>query len=108
MINLAIGLTFISLIFLSLGMLLSSVLKQYRKSGAITLSVLIGTYMLNMLVSVVEDLDFLKYVIPFQYFEVSDMLAGNFEWIFILLASIIIALCITGVFVFYKKRDLYI
>ena len=31
MINLAIGLTFISLIFLSLGMLLSSVLKQYKK-----------------------------------------------------------------------------
>jgi ABC-2 type transport system permease protein len=108
MINLAIGLTFISLIFLSLGMLLSSVLKQYKKSGSITLGVLIGTYMLNMLVGVVEDLDFLKYIIPFQYFEVSEMLAGNFELIFILLASGIIISCFTGVFVFYKKRDLYI
>ena len=64
--------------------------------------------MLNMLVSLVEDLDFLKYIIPFQYFEVSEMLAGNFELIFILLASVIIISCFTGVFIFYEKRDLYI
>ena len=103
-----VGLSFISLIFMSIGMFLSAVLKQYKKSGAITLGLLLGTYMLNMLVSIVEELDFLKYIVPFQYFEVQEMLNGNIELGFVLLSIAIIGFCITGVFIFYKKRDLYI
>lgn len=103
-----VALTFISLIFMSIGMLLSSYLEQYKRSGSITLAILIGTYMLNMLVGVIEELEFLKYIIPFQYFTPSDMVEGNIEFIFVFLSLLIISSCISGVFVFYKKRDLYI
>ena len=103
-----VGLSFISFIFMSIGMFLSAVLRQYKKSGAITLGILLGTYMLNMLVGLVEELDFLKYIVPFQYFEVGDMLNGDIKLVFVLLSIAIIGSCITGVFVFYKKRDLYI
>ena len=64
--------------------------------------------MLNMLVGIVEELEFLKYVIPFQYFEVNEMLSGNIEVIFVLLSLLIIGSCVGAVFHFYRKRDLYI
>ncbi len=103
-----VALTMISLIFMSIGMLLSSYLKQYKKSGSITLGLLIGSYMLNMLIGVIEELEFLKYFVPFQYFTPEEMINGNIEFIFMFLSLLVITSCITGVFVFYKKRDLYI
>ena len=103
-----IALIFTSFIFMSIGMMLSSVLRQYKKSGAITLGILLGSYMLNMLIRVVEELEFLKYVIPFQYFDVTEMLNGNIEAIYVILSLLIIGSCIWAVFYFYKRRDLYI
>ncbi len=105
---LTIALTFTSLMFLSIGMMFASILKQYKKSGSITLGILLGSYMLNILVRLVDELEFLKYIIPFQYFDVTEMLNGNIEFIFVLLSLIIIGSCITAVFYFYKRRDLYI
>ena len=108
MVYLGIGLIFIGLIFMSIGMFFASYLKQYKRSGAITLAITISTYMLNMVVRIVDELDFLKYFIPYEYFEVQEMLNGNIEFIYVLLSLIIISVSIIGVFVFYKKRDLYI
>ena len=106
--NLFVGLIFTSFIFMSIGMFLASVLRQYKKSGSITLAILIGSYLLNVLIGLVEELEFLKYINPFQYFKVDAMLEGNIELKYILISIGIIASCITGLFVFYKKRDLYI
>lgn len=108
MLYLALALLFTGTIFMSIGMFFASYLKQYKRAGAITLSITIGTYMLNMVVRLVEELDFLKYMIPYMYFDVEEMLLGNIELKFVLLSLIIISSMITGVFVFYKKRDLYI
>ena len=64
--------------------------------------------MLNMLIGVVEELEFLKYVVPFQYFTPDNMINSNIEFIFVFLSLLIITSCLSGVFIFYKKRDLYI
>lgn len=108
MFYLGIGLLFTGLIFMSIGMFFASYLKQYKRSGAITLAITIGSYMLNMLVQIIDELDFLKYLIPYKYFDVQEMLNGNIEFIYVLLSFLIIGSSITGVFIFYKKRDLYI
>lgn len=108
MLYMFVALSFISLIFMSIGMMFAAVLKQYKRSGALTLAVLMTTYMLSMVVNLVEELDFLKYVIPFQYFDVQEMLNSNIELKFVLISVGIISACIGSVFYFYKKRDLYI
>ena len=108
MFYLGFGLFFTGLIFMSIGLFFASYLKQYKRSGAISLAIAIGTFMLNMVVQLVEELDFLKYVIPYKYFDVEEMLKRNIELIYVLLSLIIICSSITGVFIFYKKRDLYI
>lgn len=108
MFYLAFGLFFTGLIFMAIGMFFASYLKQYKRSGAVSLSIAVGSFMLNMLVQLVEELDFLKYIIPYKYFDVEEMLNGNIETIFVLLSLIIISSSLAGVFIFYKKRDLYI
>ena len=108
MINLSIGVFLTQMIFLTIGMFLSASLRQYKKSGSILISILIGTYMLSMLVGIVEKAEFLKYIIPFQYFPIADMAEGNFELIYIIITTIIVVTTTYGTFYFYKRRDLYI
>lgn len=93
---------------MSIGMLLSSYLKQYKRSGSIVVVFVVVTFMLNILVGLVEELEFLKYVIPFQYFLVEEMLNSNIELIYIVLSFVVMIPSVFGTFYFYKKRDLYI
>jgi ABC-2 type transport system permease protein len=106
--NMSIGVLITQLIFLSLGMAFSAVLKQYKKSGAITIGVMMSTFMISVLIGLVDKVDFLKYVTPFKYFSVDKMLEGDFKFIFIFLSLILIGGSIGSLFYFYKKRDLFI
>ncbi|MDC0558841.1 ABC transporter permease [Candidatus Izimaplasma bacterium] len=108
MFYMSIALIFTGGIFMSIGMLLSSYLKQYKRSGGIVVILVVVTFMLNILVGLVEELDFLKYFIPFQYFLVEDILNSKIQFIFIVLSFVIMIPSVFGTFYFYKKRDLYI
>jgi len=109
MLLLAPGVFFFQLLFLSIGMLLSSILKQYKKSGSITIGLLIGSYLLSTIIGLVEELDFLKYVVPYEYFEAASLLQYNkFDMVYLIITIGIIGVSIAGSFIFYKKRDLYI
>lgn len=106
--NLAIGLIMTQLVFMSVGMFLASIMKQYKKSGAATIGYVMGSYLLFVLIGFIDDLDFLKYIIPFKYFESGDMLSGTFYLEYILISIAIIVSGIFGMFYFYKRRDLNI
>lgn len=106
--NMALGVLMTQMIFLSIGMILSSLLTQYKKSGSITIGVLMFTYMLSVLISLTDKIDFLKYFTPFKYFSVDKMLSNEFSIVFIILTIIITSSSIAGTFIFYKRRDLFI
>lgn len=108
MLYLSIGLIFTQLVFMAIGMFLSGVLKQYKKSGGFTIGVVLGSYLLFVLIGLAEEIDFLKYITPFKYFEVNDMLDGIIQIKYVVISLAIIIMSITGLFYFYKKRDLYI
>lgn len=106
--HLGVGILLTQIIFLSIGMVLSGVLKQYKRSGGITVGIVIGTFMISMLVGLAEKADVLKYITPFQYFSSTAMLEGKFELVYIIITIVIVSLSVGGLFFFYKKRDLYI
>lgn len=106
--NMALGVLLTQAIFYSIGALLSAVLRQYKRSGAITIAVLMSTYMMSVLTGLTSKLDFLKYFTPFKYFDVNKMLNNDWQFIYFALTILIVVSSITGVFYFYKKRDLYI
>lgn len=106
--NMAVGVLLTQLIFVSIGMVLSSLLTQYKKSGAITIGVLMFTYMLSVLISLTDKIEFLKYITPFKYFSVDQMLKNDFSVTFIIITILLVIMNIAGTFIFYKRRDLYI
>ncbi|MBF7097281.1 ABC transporter permease subunit [Alkalibacter mobilis] len=104
-----IAMFILCLIFLSVGMLLSSVLKRYKSSGKISAAILFVLYMINIVSALSKNLDFLKYITPFKYFDTNAMLIqGEIDIVYVLISFAIIAFCIAGTYVVYPKRDLHI
>lgn len=106
---LMIGVFITQIIFMALGMLFAAVIKQYKKSGSYTVAILLSTYMLHILVGLSSKIEFLKYFTPFKYFEAAVILEDmKIDLVFVVISTVLITGCITGTFIFYKKRDLYI
>lgn len=109
-----IGITFVSIfiiqmIFLSIGMFVSSVNKRHKKSANISVGILIVTFLISSLINMVDSVDFLKYITPFKYFDTSYILNEmRLELTYIVISILIIVAGIGGTFIFYPKRDLQI
>jgi ABC-2 type transport system permease protein len=99
----------IEMIFLALGILLGCALKRHKQSGSISVWFILGTYFLSVLIGLDQDLDFLKYLTPFKYFDPAVILReSRLEPTFVLLSVGIIAACLVGAYLTYSRRDLYI
>ena len=99
----------VQMIFLSIGMFVSSVSKKYKKTGNISVAILMITFLLASLINMVDSIDFLSYITPFKYFESSYILRElSLQPIYIVISLAIIAIGIGGSFIIYPKRDLYI
>lgn len=104
-----VGIFIIQMIFLSLGMCLSAIVKRYKKSGAYAVGILLFTYLVSIFVSLSDKISFLKYITPFKYFEASYILEhGKLELVYLIISLIIISSAIAGTYLFYPKRDLHL
>ena len=99
----------LQLIFLALGIFLGCAMKQHKRAGSMAVAILLGTYFASVLSGMSKNMEFLKYVSPFKYFDPVLMLReSRLEVPFVLLSAAIIALCLVGAYLTYTKRDLYI
>ncbi len=99
----------LQMIFLALGIFLGCAMKKHKLSGSTAVWILLGTYFLSILVGLDKDLDFLKYLTPFKYFDPAQFLReSRLEITFVLLSVAIITACMAGAYASYAKRDLYI
>jgi len=104
---LMIGMLILQVIFLFIGTAIASASKNPKSSTSIATTVLLITFILSIMIDMNSNLEGLKYITPFKYFQASNMMyGGGFEPIFVILSIVIIAMlgCVT--FVFYKSRDL--
>ena len=106
--NLSIGVFLIQLIFYTVGLGLASTLKDYKKSGSITVGLLLGTYMINVLSNMTKEANFLRFITPFRYFAAPEMIDNDWSFIYFLLTIILVGTGVGSLFYFYRKRDLYI
>lgn len=99
----------IQMIFLNLGMLLSAIMKRYKKSGTYATSLLLILYVISIFSSLSKSLDSLKYVTPFKFFEASILVRElSYDLKYLIIAFAIIVLALIGTFITYPKRDLRI
>lgn len=99
----------IELIFLAIGLLLGAAMKQYKLSGSTAVAIILTTYFLSIVVSLQDNLDFLKYFTPFKYFDAGELFrSGTLDGVYLLLTAAIIVVCMAAAYWTYNKRDLYI
>lgn len=104
-----VALFIVQLIFLSVGFSLASVMKHFKLSSGISVSVIIFTYFLSVIMALHDSLDFLKYITPFKFFEANILLKEmSFSPVYLIISSIIILLALSCGFLVYPKRDLRI
>jgi len=97
------------LIFLAIGILLGSAIKNHKRAGSIAIAILLGTYFLSVIAGLNEDFDVLKYFTPFKYFDPAQLLhEAKIEPVFLWLSLGIVVVSMAGAFLAYSRRDLYI
>lgn len=99
----------IELIFLAIGLLLGCAMKQYKRSSATAVAIILATYFLSIVSGMQERLDFLKYFTPFRYFDAGDLFrSGRMDSTYLLISAAIIVGCVVAAYWTYNRRDLYI
>ena len=99
----------IELIFLSIGLLLGSAMKQYKRSSSTAVAIILATYFISIISSFQARLDFLKYLTPFKYFDAAELFrSGRLDGGYLLLSAVIIVACLAAAYWAYGRRDLYI
>ena len=103
------ALVVLQVIFLAVGILIGSVMKQHKRAGSVAISVLLGTYFFSVIAGLREEWDFLKYFTPFEYFDPALILRESrvdpeYLWI----SGGIVLVSMIGAYLAYQKRDLYI
>ena len=104
-----LALFIVQMIFLAVGILLGCAMKQYKRAGSASVSLLLVTYFLSIIAGMSKNLKFLKYVSPFKYFNPVTLLnESRLDIGFIGLSVLIIAASMARAYMSYAKRDLHI
>jgi ABC-2 type transport system permease protein len=101
------GMFILQLLFMVIGSSLAAGKIKSKSAASLATGVLLLTYVISVAIDLNENIEGLKYLTPFKYFEAKNvMFGGGFELIFVLLSGVLIAALTLATFVFYKKRDL--
>jgi ABC-2 type transport system permease protein len=101
------GMFILQLLFMVIGSALAAVKMKSKNAVSLATGVLLLTYVISVAIDLNENIEVLKYLTPFKYFEAKNMMfGGGFEFIFVLLSGVLIAVLTAATFLFYKKRDL--
>jgi ABC-2 type transport system permease protein len=103
-----VALFIIMMFYLTISFFMAAFLKDAKKSSQMSLTIMLTSYMLGVLMGIVDNTDFLRILVPFQYFRVTELLGlqlNSFYLIFTVVASII---AIGASAYYYPKRDLMI
>jgi len=104
---LMVGLLFLQLIFFSTSALVAGVVKKPKAAPSIATSIMFLTFLIAYLVNMSENLDFLKYLTPFKYFDALTLLTdGKLDPLYVGLSAVIVVLSVFGTYHFYGARDL--
>ncbi|MFB6804163.1 ABC transporter permease subunit [Peribacillus butanolivorans] len=98
---------FLQVLFMVIGSALAAVKKKPKTAASVAAGILLLTYLLSIVIDLNENLEGLRYLTPFKYFEAKNvMYGGGLDVIFVVISVILILTLLVVTYVFYKKRDL--
>jgi ABC-2 type transport system permease protein len=104
---LMLGLLFVQFIFLSLGLMSGAFTKKTKTAATIPVTVLLSSYLLLIVIALIPNLEFLKYISPLNYFDAQSIIKGDsFPLNSVVISIVIILFSISQTFHFFKVKDL--
>lgn len=103
-----LALTLVMVFYLSVSFFLAAYLKEAKKSSQMALLVMLGSYLVSVAMGIIDNLEFLRVAVPFQYFRVVDLLDLKLDPVYLLVVLGVSALSIGLSLYYYPKRDLMI
>jgi ABC-2 type transport system permease protein len=104
-----ISFALIGIMFLGLGMFLSSIMKSSSSASSLSLGIFFLLYMLGMLSNMFESLSFLRYTAPLEYLRPRDMMnGGRVDFLYLFIASSLIGIFYSFGYLLYNNKDLKI
>lgn len=101
------GMFLLQVLFMVIGSAISAVKKRPKTAASLATAILLLTFVLSIVIDLNENLDLLKYLTPFKYFEAKHMMVGDgLETVSVILSLIITVALTYGTYHFYKKKDL--
>ncbi|MCM1989861.1 ABC transporter permease subunit [Oceanirhabdus seepicola] len=98
----------LQIVFLSLGLLFSSLTKTTKKATGLSTGVILAMYMLSLAIPLTDKLEFLGFITPFYYFDAKDIMLGHgIELIYVLISLIIVVFVTSLTYVFFNKKDIH-
>lgn len=95
------------LIFFSIGLIISLILKKVKTVLPISLGLVFMFYAISAF-AVNSKEDKLRYITPFQYFKTDYIIAeNNFELKFLILGFSVIIISLIASYVIYLKKDIH-
>jgi ABC-2 type transport system permease protein len=101
------GLFIMQLVFFTLGVALAGYFKNPRLPSVVSTTVLLGTYIIWVVIDLNANLDFLKFVTPFKYFDASVLISnGYLDPFYVVLSLLIVTIMMASAYLTFNKRDL--
>ncbi len=107
--KLMVGMFFIQLIFLALGMAVAAIVKRPKLAGAVSSGLMLLTFFLALFLDITDKWPDLKHLTPFKYFDGKIIIKeGGLDPVFVVISVVLIVVLMVAAYVFYGKRDLKI
>lgn len=98
----------IMVFYLSISFFMAAFLKDAKKSSQLSLTVMLSSYMLGVVMGIVDNTDFLRVLVPFQYFRVTELLELSLNPFYLGFTIVVSVVAIVASAYYYPKRDLMI
>jgi ABC-2 type transport system permease protein len=99
------GFFLVGLVFMALGLMISTLIPNLRLAMPVSIGVFFVTYLLGIFSGMIDQLEFLKYISPFHYAVPTEIIKNGFEGTNILIALATIIVSIAAAYAVYRKKD---
>jgi ABC-2 type transport system permease protein len=104
---LLLTITFLQLFFLTVGLLVSLLVRRVRSVTPYSMGLVFGLYVVSAFGGMIGD-DKLTYITPFKHFEANYIVAhAAFDLPLVLISLGVIVISLVGSYVLYTKRDIH-
>ncbi|MFD0621382.1 ABC transporter permease subunit [Paenibacillus sp. GCM10027629] len=106
---LMVGMFLLQLLFLGIGLAIAGVSRYPKRAVSISTAILLITFILSIAIDISGNIDWMKYLTPFKYFDAKHvMYGGGLDGRFIGLTALILVGSLILTYVGYNKRDLHV